>query len=54
MHAFLIDHNSTVRISQEEAGIFYYNNIVEDYEFEVEDDGEEDYELYNDEDYYNY
>lgn len=54
MHAFLIQQN-TLKIPQyEDASVYYYNNHDdaggEFYEFE--DDGEEDYEQYNDEDYH--
>lgn len=52
MQTFLIEQN-TVRMPQEAAsGFYYYNNNGEGEFRDFEDDGEEDYELYNDEDYY--
>ena len=60
MQTFLIEQN-TVRTPQtsyssaEAPKVYYYNNengeMVGDY-FEFDDDGEEDFELYNDENYY--
>ena len=60
MQTFLIEQN-TVRTPQtsyssaEAPKVYYYNNengeMVGDY-FEFDDDGEEDFDLYNDENYY--
>lgn len=61
MQSFLIEQN-TIRIPHQGPSAFYYNsgvfeNILGEQQpmgelYEFDDDGEEDYERYNDEDFY--